>query len=89
MKTTDLTTVDVALDSQDHKMLTSIGDFKAAIVDFLKLKSVQLNHLDTKEVKDLVSIVSTIETSITKPEDSNQNVNVIIQNLINKFDDDI
>jgi len=89
MKTTDLTTVDVALDSQDKKMLTSIGDFKAAIVDFLKIKSVQLNHLDTKEVKDLVSIVSTIETSITKPEDSTQNVNVVIQNLISKFDDDI
>jgi len=67
---------------------TEIDNFKTSLADFLKVKALQLNHLDIREVKDLVSIVSTLEASLAKG-DTTQNVNVVIQNLVSKFDDDI
>ena len=72
----------------EQEMLKEITNFKQQTIQYLKVQSSRLNVMDVKEVKDLVSIVNTLETSL-KPEGNKDQkpINVVIQNLINQYND--
>jgi len=46
------------------------------------------NYLDTKELKDLNSIVKDLEAS-TLRDTSGPTINIVVQNMLNSFSDDI
>lgn len=64
-----------------------IGTFKSQAIKECLIRLRTANMMDTKELKDLVTTVDIIDRSL-KANDSHQNVNVLIQNIINKYGDD-
>ena len=44
--------------------------------------------METKELKELATVVDIVDKSLRATADSN-NVNVLIQNIINKYGDDV
>jgi len=71
------------------KIIQNINNFKDRAVAYALESITDPQYLEIKEFKDLVSIVDTIEKSV-KPKDNDQapTVNILIQNLMEKFSDD-
>lgn len=73
----------------DTLMLDDIASFKKSTLQWAKSKLADEGSLlETKEVKNLVSIVDTIEKSVKPKEEANTTVvNVLVQNLMEAKDD--
>lgn len=65
----------------------SIGDFKRLVIKECLHRLKFANVMEAKELKDLVTTVDIIDKSLRSTSDS-QNINVLIQNIVNKYGDD-
>ena len=74
-------------DSSKSPVQQDIGTFKSQAIKECLIRLRTASMMDTKELKDLVTTVDIIDRSL-KTNDSHQNVNVLIQNIINKYGDD-
>jgi hypothetical protein len=72
----------------NSKIQDDINIFKTKAVKYALEQIEDTKYLEIREFKDLVSIVSTVETSIAKNDDSVNTVNIMIQNIMNKYQDD-
>ena len=68
---------------------SSIDSFKRqALEHCLKFMSNDARFAEIKEFKDIVAVVDSIEKSIKGTSDTGPTVNIVIQNLAEKFKDD-
>ena len=74
--------------SSDVAILENVQQFKRMAVKQAKERIATDTMMDTKELKDLVSVVDTIEKSLTGKNDSGTTVNVLVQNIQQRFKDD-
>lgn len=72
----------------DDELKDNITRFKRGVVkeSLARLKTASM--LDTKELKELATIVDIVDKSLRSTSDG-ANVNVLIQNIINKYGDDV
>lgn len=82
---TSLTTED---NSEAGEFLTSIYAFKTAALKEAHSQLVGNYELDSRELKNLVSTVDILEKSVTKTDGAGNTVNIMVQNIMNKYDDD-
>ena len=82
--------IDIVPDVSSNKvLLDDIQQFKASTLKIAKDRiSNEGFTIDTKEMKDLVSIVDTIEKSIVDKKDTGATVNILVQNIQSRFKDD-
>ena len=65
---------------------TSIVSFKENVVKYAN--EALEDTLDIKEVKDLTSIITMIENSLSDKTDANPTINILVQNILDKQKDD-
>lgn len=72
------------------EVMKDIGSFKEKVVTYAlaEMNSPQANLLEIKEVKDLVHMVNTVETSFKDDKDTGPTFNILIQNITERFRDD-
>jgi len=72
------------------EILTKIEEFKTSAIEHaLNFMANDAKYAETKELKDMVSIVDTIEKSYTGRDDSKTTINIAMQNMVKKYSDDI
>lgn len=76
------------LPEQDELLKSDILDFKKRTVKECLARLRMAQALETKELKDLVTVVDIVDKSLRSTKEG-QNVNVLIQNIINKYGDDV
>lgn len=76
------------LPEQDELLKSDILDFKKKTVKECLARLRMAQTLETKELKDLVTVVDIVDKSLRSTKEG-QNVNVLIQNIINKYGDDV
>lgn len=72
---------------QTNSTKSNIESFKVLVVE-KALEYIECGLRDPKELKDLVTIVDTIEKSYGKPETTTPTINILVQNLVEKYKDD-
>jgi len=79
------------LPNQRKEILTKIAAFKeSAINHAINFIANDAKFAETKELKDIVSIVDTIEKSYGEDPNTNKTtINIAMQNMIKKYNDDI
>ena len=79
------------LPNQRKEILTKIAAFKeSAINHAINFIVNDAKFAETKELKDMVSIVDTIEKSYSEDPNTNKTtINIAMQNMIKKYNDDI
>lgn len=77
-------------DDPDNEIDTTIKEFKVIALQkaLALLKEDTFNEMETRELKNLVIVVDTIDKARNKTPEST-NVNVLVQNIVNKFIDDV
>lgn len=75
-------------DFDKDSLLQDINSFKVGAIKYANQQLEDAEFLEVKEFKDLVSIVSTVETSLKDSKDTGPSINILIQNLSEKFTDD-
>lgn len=78
----------ITLPEQDELLKSDILDFKKRTVKECLARLRMAQTLETKELKDLVTVVDIVDKSLRSTKEG-QNVNVLIQNIINKYGDDV
>lgn len=75
-------------DDDQHQLTTNITDFKKRMVKecLHRLKN-EGRMIETKQLRELAQIVDIVDKSLKTNVEGN-NVNVLIQNIINKYGDD-
>ena len=73
---------------EENTLLTSIQLFKKRAVEYALDSITEPQYLEIREFKDLVSIIDTVEKSIKGTEGGNNTVNIMVQNIMNKYADD-
>lgn len=74
----------------EQSFLEDITKFKRLAIKHALHAVKDAQYLEVKEFKDLVSIMDTIEKSVLpRDEDSQTNINIAIQNMARKYNDDI
>jgi len=82
------TTLEVVNSFDKVKLLEDINSFKVDAVKYAREQIAEADFLEVKEFKDLVAIVSTVETSLKDNKDTGPTINILVQNLSEKFRDD-
>lgn len=67
---------------------THITEFKTKAIKECLHRLKLANVMEVRELKDLVTTVDIIDKSLRTSSDS-QNINVLIQNIVNKYGDDV
>lgn len=80
---------DLKIPKDTEELLESIEDFKRkAVAHAIKFMKDDAEFAEVKEFKDMVAIVDSIEKSYKDTKDTGPTVNILIQNLTEKFQDD-
>jgi len=74
--------------SEEGEFLTSIYSFKKAALEEARSQLVSNYELDSRELKNLVSTVDILEKSVTKTDGAGNTVTIMVQNIMNKYNDD-
>ena len=72
----------------DDELKEDINKFKRGVVKESLSRLKMAGMMDTKELKELATIVDIVDKSLRSTADG-ANVNVLIQNIINKYGDDV
>lgn len=87
--TSPIDTQDLKIPKDTVELLESIEDFKRkAVAHAIKFMRDDAEFAEVKEFKDMVAIVDSIEKSYKDTKDTGPTVNILIQNLTEKFQDD-
>ncbi len=78
----------VSKDFDKDKLLEDISQFKVEAVKYAVDTIKDSEFLEVKEFKDLVAIVATVETSLKDNKDTGPTINILVQQLTEKFRDD-
>ena len=70
------------------RLLVDIDSFKSDIVAYAKELMIDSQHLEVKEVKDLAAMVGNVETSLKGGGNTGPTINILVQNLAEKYQDD-
>ena len=83
--------LDGSLDSSEQTLEEQVLDFKEKAMEHcLTFMEKDVRFAEVKEFKDIVSIVDSIDKSLQKgnPDDKGTTINVLVQNITEKFQDD-
>lgn len=70
-----------------NQLVDQIAEFKTRAIRECVNRLQYADSIDTKELKELVTTVDVIDKSL-KATSEGQNINVLIQNIVNKYGDD-
>lgn len=73
---------------ESDELRNNILEFKKGVVKESLTRLKMAGTMETKELKELATVVDIVDKSLRSTADSN-NVNVLIQNIINKYGDDV
>lgn len=73
---------------ESDELRNNILEFKKGVVKESLTRLKMAGTMETKELKELATVVDIVDKSLRATADSN-NVNVLIQNIINKYGDDV
>lgn len=73
---------------ESDELRQNILEFKKGIVKESLTRLKMAGTMETKELKELATVVDIVDKSLRSTADSN-NINVLIQNIINKYGDDV
>lgn len=73
---------------ESDELRNNILEFKRNVVKESLTRLKMAGTMETKELKELATVVDIVDKSLRSTADSN-NINVLIQNIINKYGDDV
>ena len=73
---------------ESDELRNNILEFKRNVVKESLTRLKMAGAMETKELKELATVVDIVDKSLRSTADSN-NINVLIQNIINKYGDDV
>jgi len=89
-ETTNIVNSNSNNDNSSEEVLADIKEFKSlAMQHALKFMKNDAQFAEVKEFKDIVAIVDSIEKSYKDTKDTGPTVNVLVQNITERFKDDV
>ena len=89
--TIDLPAAPATIDEPDtdkETMLRDIASFKKEIIAYAKEQMADSHLLEIKEAKELMAIVSSVEASLKDIKSTGPTINILVQQLAEKYQDD-